>query len=82
MVNHLMDYDFFNCILSLKFKAFYLAKIFGLTDERTWVEYCIEWHNVDISRNSLVTLSWKVFSDFGGNKYTESRFESPISISK
>ena len=36
----------------------------------------------DFRGESICRLSWKVFADFGGNNYTEFRFESPISISK
>ena len=34
----------------------------------------------DFRGESICRLSWKVFADFGGNNYTEFRFESPISI--
>ena len=36
----------------------------------------------DFRGESICRLSWKVFADFGGNNYTEFRFESRISISK
>ena len=36
----------------------------------------------DFRGESICRLSWKVFADFGGNNYTEFRYESPISISK